>query len=126
MPLYANCLDQEPSTCGISCCDVSAIRVLVLCEEFDMTDIIPTASYVRNPQAMSEAQRQHAILTSIGEHAEIGVEEAAQVWELLETPQTVDTICRSIGANGGLGTERITTLLAEMYDQDLIQLSPDS
>lgn len=91
-----------------------------------MTEILPTASYVRNPRAIQEAERQHAILTTIGEHAEIGADEASQVWELLETPQTVDTICRSIGANGDLGSERITTLLAQMYDKDLIQLSPDS
>ena len=91
-----------------------------------MADILPTASYVRNPRAMQQAERQHAILATIGEHAEIGADETAQVWDLLETPQTVDTICRSIGANGDLGSERITTLLAEMYDKDLIQLSPDS
>jgi hypothetical protein len=91
-----------------------------------MADILPTASYVRNPRSMQQAERQHAILATIGEHAEIGADEAAQVWNLLETPQTVDTICRSIGANGDLGSERITTLLAEMYDKDLIQLSPDS
>lgn len=91
-----------------------------------MADILPTASYVRNPRAMQEAERQHAILATIGEQAEIGAEETAHVWDLLETPQTVDTICRSIGADGELGSERIITLLAELYDKDLIQLSPDS
>ncbi len=91
-----------------------------------MTDILPTASYVRNPQGLKESARQNAILASISEQAELDVEETTQVWDLLETPQTVDTICRSIGADGSLGSERVTHLLAEMYAKDLIQLSPDS
>jgi hypothetical protein len=91
-----------------------------------MADILPTASYVRNSRAMREAERQQAMLATISEQAEIGADETAHVWDLLETPQTVDTICRSIGAKGELDNERIKTLLAELYDKDLIQLSPDS
>lgn len=91
-----------------------------------MAEILPSASYVRNPQAGKSGAEQSAILTSIQQHTELGSDEAAQVWELLETPQTVDTLCRSIGANGELGNTRVTSMLAELYDQDLIQVSPDT
>jgi hypothetical protein len=91
-----------------------------------MADILRTASYVRHPRAAEQAQSHHAILASLGQQAQIGVEEAAQVWDLLETPQTVDTLCRSVGHGRALKSEGITNLLAELYDRDLIQLSPDS
>lgn len=90
-----------------------------------MAEILPSASYVRNPRASDGAQ-QSALLSSIQEHAELGSDETAQVWELLETPQTVDTICRSIGANGDIGSTRVTSILSELYDKDLIQVSPDT
>lgn len=91
-----------------------------------MAEILPSASYVRNPRAAKSGAEQRAILASIQEHTELDSEVAEQVWELLDTPQTVDTLCRSIGADGDLGSTRVTSMLAELYDQDLIQVSPDA
>ena len=91
-----------------------------------MAEILPSASYVRNPKVAKSRAEQSAILASIGEHAELGAEEATHVWELLETPQTIATICRSIGAKSDAGSTQVSSLLAELYDQDLIQVSPDT
>lgn len=91
-----------------------------------MAEILPSASYVRNPKAFKDQGQHSAILSSIGERIEMRSEQAAQVWALLETPQTVNTICRSIGAGAEKESERVTSLLAELYDRDLIQVSPDT
>jgi hypothetical protein len=91
-----------------------------------MAEILPTASYVRRARATQDAERQRAILTGLGEQADLDPDETSQLWDLLETPQTVDTLCRSIGAEESPDSERITQLLADLYEKDLIQLSPDS
>jgi hypothetical protein len=91
-----------------------------------MAEILASASYVRNPKAAQDRAEQDAILASIGERAELEMDAAVQVWELLETPQTIATICRSIGAQSDAGSAQVGSLLAELYDQDLIQVSPDT
>ncbi len=84
-----------------------------------MAEILPSASYVRNPQGQSD--RAHpAILSSIGE---LSGEDTTRMWELLETPQTVDSLCRSLGQQSD---ESIRSALAALYNEDLIQVSPDS
>lgn len=84
-----------------------------------MAEILPSASYVRNPQGQRD--RAHpAILSAMGE---LSGEDATRMWELLETPQTVDTLCRSLGKQG---EEPIRSALAALYKEDLIQISPDS
>jgi hypothetical protein len=91
-----------------------------------MTQILPSASYVRNPAAVKNRERQNAILASISERVDLDSEQASQVWELLQTPQTVETLRRSLASDEELDNERITSLLATLYDQDLIQVSPDT
>lgn len=91
-----------------------------------MTQIHPSASYVRNPAAVKNRERQNAILASISERVDLDSEQASQVWELLQTPQTVETLRRSLASDEALDNERITSLLATLYDQDLIQVSPDT
>lgn len=84
-----------------------------------MAEILPSASYVRSPHGQRD--RAHpAILSSMGE---LSGEDATRLWELLETPQTVDSLCRSLGKQG---EEPIRSALATLYDEDLIQVSPDS
>jgi hypothetical protein len=91
-----------------------------------MTQILPSASYVRNPAAVRNQGSQNAILASISERVHLDSEQASQVWELLQTPQTVETLRRSLASDEALDNERITSLLATLYDQDLIQVSPDT
>lgn len=85
-----------------------------------MADILPTASYVRNPKALGDAARRDAVLSSIDE---LETNETARIWELLETPQTVDSLCRSLGTTAD---EPIRSALAALYEKDLIQVSPDT
>jgi hypothetical protein len=83
-----------------------------------MHEILSSASYVRcedkdapgaNPEAQHATQR---------------------IWELLETPQTVATLCRVLVKEGELHAERcepeVKSLLTKLYREDLIQLSPDT
>lgn len=90
-----------------------------------MAEILPTASYVRRARAAQDAERQRAILT-LGEQADLDADETTQLWNLLETPQTVDTLRRSIGGEAAPDSASITQLLADLYEKDFIQLSPDS
>lgn len=85
-----------------------------------MAEILPSASYVRNPKGQQDGARRQAILSSIDQ---LEGEETTRMWELLETPQTVDSLCRSLGKDID---EPIRSALAALYDEDLIQVSPDS
>ena len=85
-----------------------------------MAEILPSASYVRNPNARQDRAHQQAILSAIDE---LDGDETTRMWELLETPQTVDSLCRSLGKSAD---EPIRSALAALYDKDLIQVSPDS
>ena len=53
-----------------------------------------------------------------------------RIWELLETPQTVETICRVLRHEFDLPvascTEGVKVVLTKLYREDLIQLSPDT
>jgi hypothetical protein len=91
-----------------------------------MAEILPSASYVRNPAAARNQERQNAVLAAISEEVELDSEQANQVWELLETPQTVGTLCRSLGSDEDVDSEQITSLLSTLYDEDMIQMSPDT
>jgi hypothetical protein len=85
-----------------------------------MAEILPSASYVRNPKALQDRAHQQAILSSIDE---LDGDETTRMWKLLETPQTVDSLCRSLGKTT---EEPIRSALAALYDEDLIEVSPDS
>lgn len=89
----------------------------------DMAEIIPTASYVRSAKALRERVSEQAVLSSIGRDSALGTDETQRLWELLETPQTIDSLCRSLGEHD---QEPIRSALAALYQQDLIQVSPDT
>jgi hypothetical protein len=83
-----------------------------------MHEILPSASYVR-------CEDKHGVSPIPGApHA------TQRIWELLETPQTVATICRVLVREGELQPERcepeVKSLLTKLYREDLIQLSPDT
>jgi hypothetical protein len=88
-------------------------------EQIAMAEILPSASYVRTPGGQRNRPHQ-AVLSSIDE---LSSEDTQRMWELLETPQTVDTLCRSLGNKS---EESIRLALASLYGEDLIQVSPDT
>jgi hypothetical protein len=83
-----------------------------------MHEILPSASYVRCED------KDAADAIAAAPHA------TQRIWELLETPQTVATICRVLVKEGELQPERcepeVKSFLTKLYREDLIQLSPDT
>jgi hypothetical protein len=53
-----------------------------------------------------------------------------RIWELLETPQTLERICRVLRNEFDLPpaacTEGVKIVMMHLYREDLIQVSPDS
>lgn len=82
-----------------------------------VTEILPTASYLRT----ADRTANQSVLHSPYEQ---------RVWELLQTPQTIETICRVLANEYGLSghscSTEVRTLLAHLYREGLIQVSPDS
>lgn len=94
-----------------------------------MTHILPSGSYLRCSH--SQAPRQNdAVLVSLCERYSLGPPEAARrIWELLETPQTVETLCRVLAREYSLPRScgpQIRSFLGDLYERDLIQVSPDT
>jgi hypothetical protein len=96
-----------------------------------MVEIQGSASYVRNPDAEERRPDESAVLQSLEHANEMTSRDAnLRIWELLETPQTVETICRVLKNEFDLPpasvTEGVRIVLAQLYREDLIQLSPDT
>jgi hypothetical protein len=96
-----------------------------------MIQIEGSASYVRNPDALPVGDDEKALLETLQHISEANPPEASvRIWELLETPQTVETICRVLRNEFDLppaaSVEGVRIVLAELYREDLIQLSPDT
>lgn len=90
-----------------------------------MTGILPSASYVQNRATLRAHADKQAVLTQI-----TGQEASQRIWELLETPQTVETLTRVISnefdTNPSECVRDITASLSRLYREDLIQVSPDA
>jgi hypothetical protein len=92
-----------------------------------MNEIQGSASYVRNPDAPQAPPDPQTL-----EHASDVTPPDAnlRIWDLLETPQTVETICRVLRNEFDLPpascTEGVKVVLTKLYREDLIQLSPDT
>lgn len=95
------------------------------------THIEGSASYVRNPDTMQGPGHESAVLQSLQHVGDISPPEASlRIWDLLETPQTVETICRVLRSEFDLtpaaSIESVKVVLEELYREDLIQVSPDT
>lgn len=88
-----------------------------------MAEILPNASYVRHSKGRQDQGHERSVRSLIAELDELEEEEATRIWELLETPQTVDSLCRSLGKTED---RMIRSALAALYDKDMIQVSPDT
>ena len=72
-----------------------------------------------------------AVLLSLAEASDVTPPDAnVRIWELLETPQTVETLCRVLRSEFDLSpasvTEGVRIVLTRLYREDLIQQSPDT
>ena len=93
-----------------------------------MNEIQGSASYVRNPDALDAAPDPRSLLERASDVTPPDAN--LRIWELLETPQTVETICRVLRNEFDLPpascTEGVKVVLTKLYREDLIQLSPDT
>ena len=90
-----------------------------------MTEILPSASYIQNRAMLRAHADKQAVLSQITEQ-----EASQRLWELLETPQTVETltrvICNEFDTKPNDCVRDITASLSRLYREDLIQVSPDA
>jgi hypothetical protein len=83
-----------------------------------MKDISRSASYIQNVELLSAEAAKQAALRSICDEDPA----ARHMWDLLETPQTVDTLARQLDDD----VSDIETSLTKLIREELIQISPDS
>jgi Coenzyme PQQ synthesis protein D (PqqD) len=96
-----------------------------------MVEIHPSASYVRHSQRLASGSEPEGLLQRLVREEAVNPPDAPQrIWELLETPQTVETICRVLRNEfdlpPGACTEEVKIVLSQLYREDLIELSPDT
>jgi hypothetical protein len=96
-----------------------------------MNVILPSASYVQNREMLRAHAEKQAVLQAIQERDSSALPGAPQrIWELLETPQTVETLTRVLAnefdARPAECVGEITASLTRLYREDLIQVSPDA
>lgn len=84
-----------------------------------MTHLISTASYIRK-DARHPTQDAEPAFTSL----------ERELWELLRTPNTIDSLCRAITRTARDNRDDleadVTDVLQQWIDSDLVELSPDS
>jgi hypothetical protein len=94
-----------------------------------MNEIQLGGSWLQNSDLRGAAPQ--VVLTSICEHSELGMIGASRrIWELLETPQTVVSLCRVLSREHHQDPQAyapaVESLLTEFFECDLIQMSPDT
>jgi hypothetical protein len=90
-----------------------------------MKDISASAAYIRNLDTINAERAKQATLRAIF----VNDTATSQVWELLKTPQTVESLSRRLSDNHETDDDlrdEITVSLTKLMREDLIQLSPDS
>jgi hypothetical protein len=94
-----------------------------------MTSILRTASYVRSSHDLG-ARNVGVMLRSILTDPELDLEGSERIWALLETPQTIETLCRALSVGALTGEQSsgraVESLLEKLYEQDLIEVTADS
>lgn len=96
-----------------------------------MSEIEGTAAYVRNEDPTTQQVDERVMLQSIEHASDVTPPDAnVRIWELLGTPQTVESICRVLRSEFDLPpaacTEGVRIVMTKLYRDDLIQLSPDT
>jgi hypothetical protein len=88
-----------------------------------MTHVLASAAYIRKeafgvPSSLRAEHKQYSLVDE-------------QVWALLQTPQTVESLHRAASARAESRATRVSRtniemMLEQLLDADLIELSPDS
>jgi Coenzyme PQQ synthesis protein D (PqqD) len=92
-----------------------------------MTLLLHSASYVWNDAACVDSLPEDAVLRALPEVDERTAPTARRIWELLETPQTIETLCRVLRRECDAEPEPdVRIVLDGLLREDLIQLSPDT
>jgi hypothetical protein len=96
-----------------------------------MSLILPSASYIQNREVLDAHADKQTALQAIQELDSASLPGAQQrIWELLETPQTVESLTRALAnefdARPAECVGEITASLTRLYRKDLIQVSPDA
>jgi hypothetical protein len=91
-----------------------------------MVHIIPTTSYVQR-RAQSSRQPPPDVAT-IARRITMDEEAALRAWKLLDTPQTVKSLSRSLHlkSSSDKAEENIAAYMRELLQEDLIEVSPDT
>lgn len=87
-----------------------------------MGSIKPTAAYVRTHRSPKD------LSSNPPEFIGQVTEEGRAIWSLLSTPQTVETLRRTIrhDADRVVSEDTVVAVLEELVKRDLAELSPDS
>lgn len=92
-----------------------------------MSTILRTASYVRTDRAPLRLINDDAMILSDPDLDLVGGE---RIWELLETPQTLETLCRALHVetltDPPAGGRAVESVLVKLFERDLIEVSADS
>lgn len=94
-----------------------------------MVEIRNSASYVRHePRRQLDAEQ---VLVSLQNRTGVRpADHTAEIWELLETPQTVHTIARVLAdrtqRDAASCRDDVEDVLELLFDADLIEVAPDS
>jgi hypothetical protein len=92
-----------------------------------MGSILRTASYVRAGHAPPHlVDDDFAILRE----PVLEIDGGQRIWELLETPQTIETLCRALHVDAlpdppACG-RAVESILIRLYERDLIEVTADS
>jgi hypothetical protein len=84
-----------------------------------MQHISKSASYVQNAAVLKAEDAKRSALSSLCERDST----TREIWDLLQTPQTVDTLSRRLDDEN---VDDITASLTRLIREDLIEISPDS
>lgn len=90
-----------------------------------------SASYVQNRDLYVVDEDMEAALQSIQQSDDPHLPGVSKrIWELLETPQTIESLSRTVASEFHVDPSECTTdikaSLIRLYREDLIQLSPDT
>lgn len=91
---------------------------------------IPVTTSYRRAETGNESAHQE-VLFALCQHYHLNPADAGRkIWELLETPQTAETLCRVLSREFSVPEDTcsvdVVALLQDLYLNDVIEISPDT
>lgn len=91
---------------------------------------IPTTTSYRRAESGDESAKRAVLLAVCEQHRLNPGEAGPKLWQLLETPQTAETICRVLSTDFAVPEDtcsvEVMALLQDLYLNDVIEISPDT